>query len=201
MSQETANLALGALILIILLPILYIVGRVMGTIGDVWSARILAPMAPAIDGTVDRSPPCIRGSYLDREVRVSFTPGQNVGSGDSAMQINAFYIEVSNVPGRQDWRIKFYTSGVFGQSPNQLYIEVQDKALGERLDRSGVLAVVATVSAPTQSYVTVAYEVRRQTLTYTDDVSPHRIPSHDHFVAQLELVMRLAVVNEQVNPL
>jgi len=88
---------------------------------------------------------------------------------------------------------------LLGQGPKQLYIEAQDKALGERLDRSGVLAAVSTVSAPTQTYVTVEYQARRQTLTYTDDVSPRRIPSHKQFAAQLELVARLAEVNEQVN--
>ncbi len=200
MSQESANLALGALILIVLIPVLYVVGRVIGTIGDAWSARILAPLAPAIDGTVYQSDPCMRGRYQGRDVRVSFTPSQSVGSGDSATSINAFYIEVIDLPGRQDWRIKFYVSGFFGQSPKQLYIEVQDKALGERLDRSGVLAAVSSVSAPTQPYVTVQYAARRQTLTYTDDVSPRRIPSHKQFAAQLALVARLAEVNQQVNP-
>ena len=132
---------------------------------------------------------------------MSFTPAQSVGSGDSATWINAFYIDVMDLVGRQDWRIKFYASGLLGQGPKQLYIEVEDKALGERLERSGVLDAVSTVSAPTQGYVTVQYEARRRTLTYTDDVSRRRIPSHEQFAAQLELVARLAEVNAQVNPL
>lgn len=96
--------------------------------------------------------------------------------------------------------MKFYLTGLVGQGPKQLTIEVQDKALGERLELSDVLAGVAAVSAPTQDYVTVAYEARRKTLTYTDDMTPRRIPSHARFAAQLELVARLAEVNDQVNP-
>ena len=130
---------------------------------------------------------------------VSFTPGQSVGAGDSATSINAFYIEVLNLSGQQDWRIKFHLAGFFGQKPKQLYLEVQDRALGERLDQAGVLAEVAAVSAPTEDYVTVTYESQRKTLTYTDDVSPRQIPSHQQFAAQLALIARLAEVNERVN--
>jgi hypothetical protein len=201
MSGETSNLVLGALILVVLIPLLYIIGWITSTIGDAWSVHILAPLAPAIAGEVSRNRPCILGSYQDRDLCVSFTPGQSVGSGDSATMINAFYIEVTGLPGRQDWRITFHLSGFFGQGPRQLHIEVHDKALGERLDRSGVLAAVSAVSAPTQGYVTVEYEARRKTLTYTDDVSPHKIPSPTQFAAQLELVARLAEINAHANPI
>ena len=201
MSKETSDLVLGGVILVVLIPVLYAVARAIGTIGDTWSVHILAPLAPSIGGTVDRAHPCIKGRYQDRDIRISFTPDQSVGADESATSINAFYIDVMDLAGRQDWRIRFYPSGLLGQGPNQLYIEVEDKALGERLDRSGVLDSVSTVSSPTQGYVTVQYEARRQTLTYTDDVSPRQIPSHEQFAAQLELVARLAEVNAQVNPL
>jgi len=191
---------LGVLILIVVTPVLYFVGRAAGIIGDAWSARLLAPLAPAIGGTVDQSGPCVRGRYQGRDVRVSFTTQQSVGSGDSAGSINAFYIEVTELSGRQDWRLKFHYQGLFGPSQKELYIEVKDEALGQRLEHAGVLAAVAAVSAPTECYVTVQYEARRKVLTFTDDVSPRRIPSHEQFAAQLLLVARLAEINEQVNP-
>jgi hypothetical protein len=200
-SQETSSLVLGVLIFVALIPVLYFGARVAGTIGDAWSARILAPLAPAIGGTVHRNGPYIRGRHQGHDVRVSFTPGQSVGSGDSASAINAFHIEVMDQAGRQDWSISFHLSGFLGQGPKELFIEVKDAALGKRLEHAGVLDAVSAVSAPTQGYVTVAYEARRQVLTYTDDVSPRRIPSSDLFAAQLELVTRLAEVNAQLNPL
>jgi hypothetical protein len=100
MSQDTSDLVLGALILVVLIPVLYFVGRFVATIGEAWSARILAPLAPAMGGTVYRSGPCIKGSHQGRDVRVSFTTGQSVGSGESAAAINAFYIEVIDLAGR-----------------------------------------------------------------------------------------------------
>ena len=200
MSQDTSTFILSAVILVVLIPVIYVVARVITTFGAAGSARLLAPLAPAIGGTISRSRPCINGSYQGRAVRVSFTPGQSVGSRDSATAINAFYIEVQNLPGRQDWRIKFYLAGLLGQGSKQLTIEVQDQALGERLEQSGALSAVAAVSVPTQPYVTVAYEARQKTLTYTDDMTPRQIPSRAQFAAQLELVTRLAEVNDRVNP-
>lgn len=200
MSNETLDLVRGALILVALLPVLYGIGRAIGAIQAAWSVHILAPLASVIGGTVDRSYPCIKGTYQGRDVRVSYTPAQSVGWGDSATSINAFHIEVTGLQGRHNWQVRFRVGGMFGQGAKWLQIEAKDGALGERLDRSGIAQEIAAVNAPTQPYVTVAYEAWRKTLTYTDDVAPGRIPSHDQFAAQLALVARLAKVNENVNP-
>ncbi len=199
MIQETSSFVLGALILIVLLPVLYAVARSVTALGDMWSAHLLAPLAPVIGGTVNRNSPCIKGNYQRRDVRVSFSPKQSVGSGDSATWINAFYIEVTDLPGKHDWQIRFRVTGAFGQGLKCLSIEAQDEALAERLDHSGAIAEVEAVSAPTTDYVTVAYESRRKTLTYTDDVSPRWIASHDQFTKQLALTARLSQINERVN--
>jgi hypothetical protein len=46
---------------------------------------------------------------------------------------------------------------------------------------------------------TVIYNARRKTLTHRDNVSPDIAPSPEHFKKQLELVLRLAQINEQIN--
>jgi len=201
MSQETSDLILGAILLVVMIPVIYFVARMISTIGDAWGAHLLAPLASAIGGTVDRHQPCILGKYQGRDVRVSFSPGQSVGSGEGATTINAFHIEILNLPGGKDWRIKYHLSGIFGQGPKQLIIEVPDQALGEHLERSGVLTEVAAVSSPTQDYVTVTYEARQKKLTYTDDMTPRRLPTNQEFSAQLKLAARLAEINDQVNAL
>lgn len=182
-----------------LLPALYAAARVATAVGDMWSAHLLAPLAPVIGGTVDRNPPCLRGVYQGRNVCVFFSPRQSVGSGDSATWINAFIIRVTDLPGKHDWQIRFRLTGMFGQGPKCLFIEAHDEAVAKRLNRSGVVAEVEAVSAPTTDYVTVAYESRRQTLTYTDDASPQRISSRDKFTKQLALAARLSQINERVN--
>jgi hypothetical protein len=201
MSQEMSDFILGAVILVIMIPVIYFAARFISNIGDALSAGLLAPLAPVIGGSVYRDPPHIKGRYQGQNVRVSFTTGQNVGAGEGASQINAFHIEVLELPGKQDWRIKFYLPGFFGQGAKQLFIEVKDKSLGERLEGMGVLSDIAAVNTPTQPYVTVAYDARQKTLTYTDDMTPRKIPTREQFAAQLKLVARLADINSQVNPL
>jgi hypothetical protein len=47
--------------------------------------------------------------------------------------------------------------------------------------------------------MTVEFETRTQTLTYTDDVSPSRVPNLARFAVHLALVARLAALNARVN--
>jgi hypothetical protein len=199
MDQETRNFILSAMSIPFLLIFLYIVGRVIGAILGVWSSLLIAPLAPLIDGAVDWKSSCIKGTYQGRNICAYSTPKQNLGSGESATWIHAFHIEVSDLTGKQDWQIHFMQTGMFGQGDKRLTIGVRDEALGERLYDSGVIAQVGRVSSPTDSYVTVKYETKRGILTYTDDVSPKRIPSREQFEAQLALAAVLATLNEQVN--
>jgi hypothetical protein len=81
----------------------------------------------------------------------------------------------------------------------ELAFGMADEPLRRRLEQAGVIAEVGAVSSPTLSYVTVQYETRARTLTYTDDVSPSRVPSSARFAVYLALVARLAVLNTRVN--
>ena len=194
-----SDATLGAIILVVLVPSLYFLARAAVVILGAWSAYRLSPLAPAIAGTMDRKEGCIRGLYCGNKVVVSYTPQQSVGSGDSSQSINAFHIQVADLPGKQNWRVPFELTGMLGQGPKRAYIETRDDGLRERLRRAGVLAAVEAVSAPTLNYVTVDYDCRVKMLTFTDDVSPRVIPTQDAFAVQLALVARLVEINRQVN--
>jgi hypothetical protein len=81
----------------------------------------------------------------------------------------------------------------------ELGFGMADEPLRRRLEQAGVIADVGAVSSPTLSYVTVQYETRTRTLTYTDDVSPSRVPSRARFAVHLALVARRAALNTRVN--
>jgi hypothetical protein len=198
MSDETATMVLGMVIVVISLPVLYGVARIIAWFQESRAMAILAPLAPAMTGTLDRQHGLL-GTTAGRRVQVSFMARKSVGTGESATHINAFFIEMFDLPGQQNWSVRFTVSGMFGQGPKQLVLEVPDADLGRRLEHAGVLAAVGRVSAPTTSYVTVRYEASRQVLTYMDDVAPRLIPSHAQFAAQLALVAQLAAINQQVN--
>jgi hypothetical protein len=174
-------------------------GRVVQRLIDRHTARAMAPLAQAIGGAVDSRGPAIRANYQGRPLRAFSEPEANVGSGDSASTMNAFYVEVSDLPGVRNWSIKFYVTGLLGQGPKKLQIETTDEALGERLLRSGIMDEVAAFCAPTTDYVAVAYDVWRKTVTLTDDILREKLPSPKSFVRQASLAVRLAQVNEQAN--
>ena len=65
--------------------------------------------------------------------------------------------------------------------------------------RRVLITEVGAVSSPTLSYVTVEYDARTRMLTYTDDVSPLRVPNQARFAVYLALAARLAALNARVN--
>jgi hypothetical protein len=189
---------LGALILVPLVVVIWVVAWTVSKLGDAWGAGVLARLAPAIDGTVSRAGPHVSGTYRGLPVRISFTKGQAVGTGESAFQMNAFYIEVLDVSGETNWKIAFRAASWIGQDKD-LFIESSDAALGERLHRSGALDLIGRVNRPSYNYVAVAYDARAKVLTYTDDVTPELVPAKDHFARELELVAQLTAINAATN--
>jgi hypothetical protein len=193
----------GVLIVLVLLPVLYGIGRAGAALGDVWSAYLLAPLAPMIGGHVERSHRRLVGTYEGWPVHVFFEPQRSVGpftnASSATSRMNAFCIAIPELPGGADWRLQFHVTGLLGQGPRELGFGMADEPLRRRLEQAGVIADVGAVSSPTLSYVTVQYETRTRTLTYTDDVSPSRVPSRARFAVHLALVARLAVLNTRVN--
>lgn len=193
----------GVVIVLILLPILYGIGRAGSALGDIWTAYILAPLAPVVGGHVERSRRRIVGSYEGWPVQVFFDPKRSVnsfsGRNSASSRINAFSIAIPELPGAGDWRLQFHVTGLLGQGGRELGIYAADEQLKSRLEEAGVMADVGAVSSATLSYVTAQYEVRTRTLTYTDDVSPSRIPSQARFAVYLALAARLAALNARVN--
>lgn len=191
----------GVLVVLIMLPVLYGIGRAGTALGDVKIARLLAPLAPMINGRIERSRRRIVGTYEGLPVHVFCEPQRSVGlAGDNVTsRINAFSIAVPDLPGAADWRLQFHVTGMLGQGGRELAIRTADEPLRLRLEQAGVVEDVGAVSSPTLSYVTVQYEARTQTLTYTDDVSPLSVPNSARFAALLTLTARLAAVNARVN--
>jgi hypothetical protein len=175
------------------------IGRVVAGVIDRHMARAMAPLAQTIGGAVDPRGPAIRANYEGRTLRAFNDASANVGSGESASTMNAFYVEVSDLPGVRNWSIKFYVTGLLGQGPKKLYIETIDEAFGERLLRSGIIDEVAAFCTPTTDYVAVAYDMRRKTVTLTTDILREKLPSPKNFVRQAALAVRLAQVNEHAN--
>lgn len=202
-APQSDSILPGVLIVLIALPVLYGIGRAGAALGRAWSGYLLAPLAPMIDGHLDRSRGCLVGTYEGWPMQVFIEPQRSVGllgdESSTTSRMNAFCIAIPDLPGNADWRLQFHVTGLLGQGGRELAFGMNDEALRGRLAQAGVVADVSAVSSPTLSYVTVQYEVRTRTLTYTDDVSPSRVPSRARFAVHLALVARLAALNARVN--
>lgn len=200
MSEDTSDLVLGVIIVVVALPVLYFVARFITKISEAWAGRVLAPLAPILGGGAKLSAGSLRGSYQGIELRAFYAKDKNDRwDSENSTGFNAFYIEAMGLPGQKDWSIKFHVSGLLGQGPKKLVIHTADQGLAERLAQTGVIEAVSRVSTPSEDFVTVAYDARRKALTYTDDVSPKSVPAGEQFRAQLDLVIRLVEINAVVN--
>ena len=201
MNSDTADVALGVLIVAVALPVLYFMAGFGRKIGEAWAARILAPLAPLLGSEAKLSAGSLRGIYQGCDLRAFYGKDKNDGWDDTSNSVgfNAFYIKVMDIPGQYNWVVTFCFSGFLGRGPKLLVIRAADNDLGERLAHTDVIALVSNVSTPSEDYVTVAFDARRKVLTYTDDVSPRSVPSAKQFRAQLDLVVRLVEINTEVN--
>ena len=194
----------GVLIVIVMLPILYGIGRAGTALGDVRSAQLLAPLAPMIGGHIERNRRRLVGTYEGWPVHVFFEPERSVqaftGASSATSRMNAFSIAVPNLPGAADWRLQFHVTGLLGQGGRELGFGMADEPLRRRLEEAGVVAEVSAVSSPTLSYVTVQYETPPKKLQSTDAVAPRLRQSRERFAVHLALVARLAAINTRVNP-
>jgi hypothetical protein len=199
MSDDTLYKIYGVIGFIAMISIIIVISRIVGRIANRFTARAMAPLAGAIGGLVDPEVPCITATYQGCILRAFNAPKTSVGHGDAAWTINAFYIEVPNLPGRSSWRLKYFVTGILGQGPKKLYIETSDEALADRLVRSGIVEEVTAVGSPSTVYVTAEYDVRHKTLTFIDDVLPRKLPTRETFLLQAGLAVRLAQVNADTN--
>lgn len=199
MSTDTSNMALGAVVLIVAVPLIYFAARAISRAGDRLSAHMLQPIAAAVSGTVHVDPPHIAARHDGRDIRMSSAPGSAAGEGEGADTVNEFIVAVSGVQGRHSWAFRFHVTGLFGQGPKELLIEVADPALGDRLIEAGALAQATTFFAATAVYKAVAYDARSKVLTCTDDVKPRKLPSPRRAQDQMALAVALASINERVD--
>jgi hypothetical protein len=198
-AMSTFEFIRNSLALVIIAVLLYYIAQVAVRIGNWRASRLLAPFAPLIGATPNSRNGFLTGNYQGHKIILDMSPKTSVGQGESATHINAFMVKVLDQPGEKDWWLTFHVTGLLGQGPRRLAVSARTDELAERLRASGIIDDVEQVSAPTQTYTTVAYDSFQKRLTYTDDVSPRKLPPQEHVQRYLELATRLAAVNKIVN--
>ena len=200
MSQEVpaGDMLFGSIVLVIFLVFVFALGFLLNRFKNRRFTQAWRPLVPLINGKViedggGAATSWLTGTYRGQPVRASMTPNRNRYSGESGHRYNYFDIALLDVPGRQDWSVEHKTPILgFGQTGWQ--IDTDDAALKDRLNASGVVDEIARMG-PEE----VRYQARAKTLLFSEDVTPQWIPTPERFQEELEMLLRLARVNGEVN--
>ena len=186
--QGSSDMVFGSIVLFFFLVFIFALGKAIYTFKNVRFTRAWAPLVPIINGTVvgdggGGSTSWLTGTWQGRRVRAIMSPDRNRYSGESGWRYNEFGIELLDVPGGQDWRIE------------NARVEMAEPALRQRLEASGILLMIQAFGTPR-----VSYSRTQKMLSYSEDAGSRWTPTPEHFEAELGLLLRLAKVNEEINP-
>ena len=184
----TSDTVLGSVVLVLFVAFCIGLGKVIVTFKNARYAKAWSPLIPIIGGTVvhdggGAATSWLVGTWQGRKVQALMSPDRNRYSGESSFTFHEFGVELLDVPGAQDWRIE------------DARITKADPALHQRLEAAGILLMIQAFGNPT-----VSYSRSQKRISYLEDAGSRWTPTPEHFQAELGLLLRLAQVNEQVNP-
>jgi hypothetical protein len=192
------DIVFGVAVLAVVLPLLYVAGRLIARVKNWWFARTWAPLMPLLRGatiTADQGiavTSWLSGSYRDVQVVASMTPNvaHQYGSKPNG---NRFTAAVRDVPGRQDWSIAWSVGLPFVGSA-KWSVNSTDSALEARLADGGVIAMIEQFGR-----ATVRYQSHDQTLEWGAYIEPLVILPPETFRRVLDALIDLASVSRAVN--
>lgn len=202
----------GVFYFIILMVIVIAASRVLARFTGSKFQKAMAPLVPVVGGTFSTdslSNGWLEGTYRGRTVHAIATPGVAPSStfSDSApaksSRYNAFEVSLREEPGARDWSVTFgmHSMGQILSREESWRISSDDGALEARLHASPLIDELERFAgAGVRGVPTVRYSAQNQSLTHRDSVWPGIAPPPEHFQKQLDLALRLAEINQQVNP-
>lgn len=148
-------------------------------------SRVWEPLVPVVNGRLERrySTAALQGTYQDHPIYATLLSG-------GAENPDLFEIQMQTVRRGADWRMEYGSKKLFGR--DEWYIKADHPILQGRLDQSGMLAEIQQWD----SHPTISYKSDEGTLMYEEE---NRVPKPERFRKQLDLLLRLARINEQVN--
>ena len=186
--EGTSDTVLGSVVLVLFVAFCIGLGKVIASFKNARFAQAWTPLVPIIQGTVvhdggGAATSWLVGTWKGRKVQALMSPDRNRYSGESGFRFHEFGVELLDVPGGQDWRIE------------DARITMADPSLRQRLEASGILLLLQAFGNPT-----VSYSRSQKKISYLEDAGSRWTPTPEHFQAELDLLLRLAKMNEEVNP-
>lgn len=203
MSDVTSgDIAFGAIVLSIFVPTMMVVGYLIVRFQHARQARAWRPLLGIVQGVVQPivgggTEGQMRGRYKGFDLVASMTPLMTSSDASS----NEFSVTFLGVAGAQDWELAYVTRlRSLGKGPD-VRIASQDAGLSARLEAAGLVAAVQRLGVlPDTPDPPVHYSSSRRQLTLQIETGTDWIPGEAQFVAMLDTLTVVAVMNARVNP-
>lgn len=152
-------------------------------------AQLWPPLAAKVNGTFKgRS---MTGSYGGMPVQARI----NTVSDDSSTEY--FYeLTLTSAAHGRDWTVTYGSDKLFGMGQKGWLVKARDESLKQRLTDAGTVDLVQGG----EGHPEVSYKAKHGVLKYEQRVGGmFALPTAEQFDRQLDLLARLAQINQQVN--
>ena len=194
------DMIVGAVVLAIALPVMYVIGGMIGRVKNRRFEKAWRPIMPVIEGAevvADRgggASSWLTGSYRGTPVFAQMTPDvARGGQIDTRGYENRFETGVRELTGAQDWSVR-WTKSMLGFGTTGWSINAADSALAARLESAGVREIVAPLGRGE-----VNYRAQPATLVLHQDIRPRWVPEPARFQQELDVLVQLAAVAAPLN--
>ena len=148
-------------------------------------SRTWEPLVPIVNGTLQRKymTAILEGKYHEHPIQATLITG-------GAENPDTFRIDMTTVSRGANWLVRYGSDKLLGK--DQWYLQAGHEKLRQRLEDSDIL----TEMRRWEGHPTISYRADSGTLTYEEE---GKVPTPERFHSQLDLLLRLAQLNEQVN--
>jgi hypothetical protein len=195
----------GFIAIVVFLILAYVIGTAATKFEKAKVTKAWLPLQPIINGVIENNGSAVYllakeasnaaswllGTYNGKKILASIYPNKRKFYFSRWDRYNYFSAAILELEGKKDWKVIFNQSTGKGASGFSI---IADKELEQSLRNAGILDLVTSVNN-----AGVAYYAGSRLLQLSDSVIQSWTPTPEKFKKELELLLKAAAINEQVN--
>jgi hypothetical protein len=195
----------GFITIVVFLVLAYVIGTTATKFEKAKVTKAWSTLQPVINGNIENNGSRVYtfakeasnaaswlvGTYNEKKILASIYPNKRKYYFSRWDRYNYFSVGILELEGRKDWKVVFKQSVGSGKSGFSILAE---KELEQRLRDAGMLTLVTSIDN-----AGVAYYAGSHLLQLSDTITGGWTPTPEKFKQELELLLKIAAINEQVN--